>query len=645
MLKRISNSFTKDSIRSHDLPPLLLPPPPPLPGAHASGSVSPRSSPLTLGSPSRFANSGSYPFPTPLMPRQRTPSPARLTPRPSGFTAVPLSSAPPSATGERSLERPVLHRTLTNLSALLVALDELRDTTQAQTRARNRVARASRDLATGFSVKGAGPGGTCREIEDALTSCAEMMETLHEVEERHAKSLRKEYEGLNEAVARYFRRTAKEEKVHEHQLATLDEQVAKATASYHSNARSTSATSQHSLHSALDSMTSQHSAYMETLSALSAEINEVKAQYGRDLASRHQVAGSEFAHALCALAEREWRKHVEGVRKGADRIGNVVSAAAWVQPGMDKATARYPTDSAVPETFYGPNGPITGALRGEQDPSRLVMDGAFEPSVVSSGSLAGNPDYRPSTISSGLASSTSAEHLTRTPLLRDSRLTHSPRTSVAAESEAGGKNFSRGEGSSSSTHPHTTSRAAGLEEAVETRSQISSIRCSTEASPSPSTAAHSQAAFERFELATPFRSLPPAPPSRSSLPRQASFPSREDSLVTKLSRKYSEGDREPNSGMRPSEPPPEVRQTFTSSAPCPTSEEKLTTYATHCQIAGPSSHTRSDSRVSQLVKRYSAPLTAPSVPLPQTPASPRYRAYQAAQPLPPASRSSVDLVP
>jgi hypothetical protein len=98
------------------------------------------------------------------------------------------------------------------LSTLLVALDELRDASQTQSRARKRVAKASRDLAAGFSTPstkgGVGAEGECREVDDAFKSCAMMMDALYEVEERHAKALRKEYEALNEAVARYFRRTA-----------------------------------------------------------------------------------------------------------------------------------------------------------------------------------------------------------------------------------------------------------------------------------------------------------------------------------------------------------------------------------------------------------------------------------------------------
>lgn len=193
MLKRISNSFNKDGTAQNDLG-LLIPPTPPF---HQPGA-SPRSSPRGQHTPTQLSS-----FPFPAVPP--SPLPRTLGPYPAG---VPTSTTPSAAPSSRALDRPVLHKTLSSLSALLVALDELRDTSQAQSKARKRVAKATRDLAGGFSEKLAGPGGKGDEVAAALVSCAEMMEALQEVEEKHAKALKKEYEALNESIARYFRRTA-----------------------------------------------------------------------------------------------------------------------------------------------------------------------------------------------------------------------------------------------------------------------------------------------------------------------------------------------------------------------------------------------------------------------------------------------------
>lgn len=352
MLKRLSSSFTKDAQPPNDLALLI----PPTPGFRTPGFASPRSSPKRASFP--YDNSSSYPFPI---------ASAHPAARSTG------AQQDRNVTPNRTIERAVLHKTLTNLSSLLVALDELRDTSQTHSKARKQVAKATRDLADGFKEKSAGAGGKSDEVAEALVSCASMLEALQEVEEKHARALRKEYEGLNDAIARYFRKTAvrprrrstcrddcvrradaadpsfvqKEEKAHEERLADLDARVAKATASYQSTARTASASSQRNMHAALDSMTAQHSSYMHELSSLSAQINQVKTAYAGEVASRREVATREVASTLCAIAEREWRQDVEAVRRGAETIGRLVSAAVWVALGMERVAVAAPPEHPV----------------------------------------------------------------------------------------------------------------------------------------------------------------------------------------------------------------------------------------------------------------------------------------------------------
>ncbi|GAA5985725.1 hypothetical protein JCM10908_007087 [Rhodotorula pacifica] len=630
MLKRISTSFTKDSA-SNDLASLLIPPPP---GARTPGGyVSPRTSPLPA-SPSR-TSLGSYPFPSaPPSPKLRGGGGASS---PALRSAAAPSAAAAAAAGDRSLDRVVLHKTLTGLSALLVALDELRDTSQAQSRARKHVAKATRDLATGFSPKGAGAEGRCPEVEDALMSCATMMEALYEVEEKHAKSLRKEYEGLNEAVARYFRKTAKEEKAHEDQLAELDERVAKATASYHSNARSTSASSQRNLHVALDSMTLQHSAYMETLSSLSAGINHVKAQYSREMASRRRNAGAEFAHALGTMAEREWRKNVESVRKGAESIGRVVAATAWVQPGMEKATVHsgaYDVGAVSSDVSGGIAKEVSpAAFLAAEKADRYSSDHTFETSTLGSRSINSAQLNTPSTFSSQTASSLSASQYSRPSFPpQDAQPSFSPRGESASYGSERA-NASEEQAESLARAPYASPDAPGArrsQQYMPARNEEQDLAAVAQARDAQADAAYSPDATRTHSPAAHDIGSTSPPSVSSERPRLSSF-TRKDSLVATLSRKYSEGEQ------AATEPPPQV------------------------QTASQSRHERSDSRVSQLAKRYSAPPTSlvgkpdlhashsinsseQSVTLSRGSVSPapsqqRYRAYQAAQPLPPASPS------
>ncbi|GAA5915364.1 hypothetical protein JCM6882_000233 [Rhodosporidiobolus microsporus] len=308
MLKRISFQKDKD--------PAFLVPPTRAAGAGSSSPLnrSPRSSPSngTVPLPPVSPSSPSYPFP--------------YVPPPS------VPAGPP-----RSLERPVLHKSLAALSGLLIALDELRETTSARTKAVKRVSKAVKELAGGFTEKSAGAGGKSEVIVEALGGCASMLEALLDVDQKAAKTLEKDYEAINDSAAKYFKRTAKEEKTYEDTLASLDAKIAKTTASYQS--LSASSTSSRNMHAALDSLTSQHTSYMNTLSNLSAQVQQTKASYAAAIAVKREAIAREVARATCGMAEKEWKSRVEATRKGGKEIGKVISGGAWCEAGMEEGGA------------------------------------------------------------------------------------------------------------------------------------------------------------------------------------------------------------------------------------------------------------------------------------------------------------------
>jgi hypothetical protein len=181
MLKRISGTFSKD-----DQSFLVTPS-----GSNSSPALlkrSPRSSPSFPSQPlPPVSPSSAYPFP--------------YTPGPPSPAAVAASSA-------RSLERPVLHSTLASLSVLLVALDELRETTTARAKAEKAVSKALEELGNGFEKKAAGEGGRSEVVVQALAGASAMMQTAAEVDAKYAKGVEKDYEGLNATVEKYFKKTA-----------------------------------------------------------------------------------------------------------------------------------------------------------------------------------------------------------------------------------------------------------------------------------------------------------------------------------------------------------------------------------------------------------------------------------------------------
>ncbi|GAA6013718.1 hypothetical protein JCM11491_005069 [Sporobolomyces phaffii] len=298
MLKRLSGSFSQSSDQ------LLLPPVSPGFGIHSPAAAgSAPSSPHSYRAPTQ-----GYPFPP-----------------------VHHPSAPPSP---GAIDRTTLHKTLSLLSALLVALDDLRSASLAHSKAHKRVGKAIKDL--GVSAWGDKALKESRDpvLAEALLASAAMYDTLGDVDLKLAKVVQSEYESVNDHASRSFKKTAKEEKTYEESLGALDAKVSKATVSYNKHA-SKPAHSPHALTSAqFDTLTSSHSNYVETLQNLQVQATELQRAYGEQIAARRETVGREVARCLTGLAEKSWRNRVEATRKGGETIGRILARGVWVGEGM-----------------------------------------------------------------------------------------------------------------------------------------------------------------------------------------------------------------------------------------------------------------------------------------------------------------------
>ncbi|GAA5981521.1 hypothetical protein JCM11641_004084 [Rhodosporidiobolus odoratus] len=646
MLKRISGTFNKDSASD---PAFLIPP---------RGQSIPPSSPKLTKSPRNSPSSQSFPLP-PVAPA-------------SPSYPFPYTPVPPVPTLSRSLERPVLHRSLAALNALLVALDELRETSSAQAKAEKKVAKAVKDLAGGFTEKAAGSGGKSEVIVEALGGCASMFEVLSEVDGKHAKSVQKEYESVNETVSRYFKKTAKEEKTYDDTLSTLDAKVSKATASYQSSA-APSSTSRNP-HAALNSLTSQHSAYMQLLSQLSGQVQQIKGSYAETIAVKREAVVREVAKVACGMAEREWRNRVEGTRKGGKEIGKVVAGGTWCEAGMEEGgAATFSAEAAEQQPAREEVSRTPTAPAPTNDASPPFRQGQFAMPPDRNLALRGP---RPSSASTTLTGeSTSHPSQSGSSISYDSSLS-APTSSTRQQQPVPGALESRQATTfSTSTRPPQQRRdseqlpAPSAPPATRKISFDIEPDCSREARPAgesgelgggrtlprgfyvdPSFSAPTELATPREELRSP-PLLASTAELRKPTPRYGSTPAgasgsqvqnevdefgrasvatvkREDSFVARMSQKYAGGNsRVELTGLEDSR----SRETGGHSA----------------EQTQPAGHHRSSSRVSQLAKRYSSPPEAICPVPPTSPTtlqqctSPASRSDR--RPLPPAHRHSTSM--
>ncbi|ORY76296.1 hypothetical protein BCR35DRAFT_305969 [Leucosporidium creatinivorum] len=257
-----------------------------------------------------------------------TPSPQQSPGASPSSPAYPFPSIP-AAASKPQVERQTLHRSLSAVSSLLVALDALREVSQAQAKALKNVAKAEKELAICFGDK-VEPGARNDVIASALQASSSMFETLAEVDLKHAKVVKKEYESLNELAGKWFTKTSKEEKAFDESLAQLDYKVQKATAAYEkTRPRAPKPTMIDAQHAA-----ASHDRYIQSLSVLSSSISSLKLSYAESSGEKRDRVVKEVGRALCGLAEAGWRNRVEGTKKGGEKAGSVVEAGVFCESGM-----------------------------------------------------------------------------------------------------------------------------------------------------------------------------------------------------------------------------------------------------------------------------------------------------------------------
>ncbi|GAA6004622.1 uncharacterized protein JCM10292_005695 [Rhodotorula paludigena] len=635
MLKRLSGPFSKDSSE----PALLLPPPP---GPRSFSSSSPRTSPSL--------RPVSLP---PVSPIQRTGRGGGASP---GYP-FPQQTAPPSPSHARSasgsqqgIERATLHKTLAALSGLLVALDELRETKLAESKAERRVAKALKEVAGGFTEKGAGgAGGKSDVVVEALMSASTMLDTLGEVDGKHAKAVQKEYEALNDLVSKFFKRTAKEEKAFEDTVTALDARVAKATSSYQSSAHAASSSSTRNMHAALDSLTAQHSTYMHALSGLSGQIQQTKASYAAAIADRRESVAREVARVFCGLAEKEWQVKVDATKKGGgEKLGRVVSAGAWCEAGMESA-ARYltseaaaaiaSTDSGEPDvdrraTLRGPRAPSSSTVQTATTTTTSSSAHSSQLSTSSSATGAGRPPSpaRRSRPTETFEPPTAARRDT-TPRPAFSPLDNGRSSEPQRPSYNSSRRSSRDVGGDASpaissgyrseplhdSHAQSRSASPGHERAFPQHAEVDEVlRRPTPRYGSAPASGSGRGAADEFG-----RTLQHEGEDGERAARSSTAPQRQDSFVARMSAKYAgHGSRRGPEGTKSAEEQQE-RQPATDAR-----------------------HKRSNSRVSLIAKRFSSPPDAiSSLPPPLVQSQPNMASYDhpspARRPLPPTHRHTL----
>ncbi|KAJ1020235.1 hypothetical protein NDA18_005835 [Ustilago nuda] len=303
---------------SYDAPAnLLLPPSLATPTSHqtsqqsqyASRQLSPQSSQTILrsarASPQPYSPSAQqqyFDLPTRSLSPGLATSPNAASPL---AQPLPTPSAQPSANDAILVERSDLHKSLKALESLLVNLDEYCHLSAHLAKVEKKLAKSASDLERTKIV--------LDTPTQTLQVSSAMFEGLSEVSSRHAKHVQKEYEAVNDACAKYFKKVAKEQRAHDELVQNLDAKIKKANAAHEKNVKKATA------NKALES----HDKYIATVQALTNDISRAKNAHAASMAAKSHVSSLLVASTLGGLADVEFKRHCESVRRVGPHVGRL----------------------------------------------------------------------------------------------------------------------------------------------------------------------------------------------------------------------------------------------------------------------------------------------------------------------------------
>lgn len=116
----------------------------------------------------------------------------------------------------------------------------------------------------------------------------------------------------------------------EEALESLNSKVLKATTSYEKSRPLPSSRSRPSS-SDVQSLTDSHNRYISSLSTFSATITQLKKSHSESIGEKRQIIVKEVGRSLAGLSEMNWKNKIESVKKGGQKIGEVLEKGVFCE--------------------------------------------------------------------------------------------------------------------------------------------------------------------------------------------------------------------------------------------------------------------------------------------------------------------------
>ncbi|KAH9902481.1 hypothetical protein C8Q73DRAFT_749665 [Cubamyces lactineus] len=215
-------------------------------------------------------------------------------------------------------ERAEIHKSCKTLESVVNILNDYCEAANAIVQLQKKLAKALREAASSKCVN---------EIPaSALNASATIFEAMAEVDSKFAKYADKECDNVSAEVKKWFKKLAKEERVHDEKIASANMKIKQAGQIYERKAKK----------SPRDAA-EEHTRYINLLSTLGPEVNREKYNHALLVTEKHSSTMYNLAASFSRVADAEWIRGCESVRRFSPTIGPLGQWRALCEGGWSGA--------------------------------------------------------------------------------------------------------------------------------------------------------------------------------------------------------------------------------------------------------------------------------------------------------------------
>lgn len=230
---------------------------------------------------------------------------------------VPAPATPAIHPADRS----DIHKSCRTIEVLVATLTDYCEAARAFATVQKKLVKALKDAA--------GIKAGVEYAANALSSSASIFEVLADVDAKFAKIADKECGSVNAEVKKWFKKLAKEEKAHDDRMNESNAKIKQAGQSYEKKSKK-----------GTRDAGEEHARYINLLSVIGPEMSQEKHNHSMYVAQQHASTMFGVAACLARIADAEWARTCESMRRFAPTIGplgewRTLCEGAWSGPLPD----------------------------------------------------------------------------------------------------------------------------------------------------------------------------------------------------------------------------------------------------------------------------------------------------------------------